>query len=96
MLSADRDSARLAISAAQESPWGPYHGPGGFPLAASVGIACSAFSVLLLRHIQCLSAGTAGEQRAPRQQSQFDHSARHDRVRKTLVDSVKPPQLAAL
>jgi hypothetical protein len=29
------------------------------------------------------------------QQSEFDDAARHDRVRKTLVSLVKPPQLAA-
>jgi hypothetical protein len=32
------------------------------------------------------SASAAGERRALRQQSQFDHSARNDRVRKTLAD----------
>jgi hypothetical protein len=51
---------------------------------------------LLHRHIQCLSAGAAGKRRAVWQQSQFDHSVRNDRVRKTLVDLVRPPQLAPL
>jgi hypothetical protein len=35
MVSADRDSARLAIGAAQESPWGPTTALGVFLLAAS-------------------------------------------------------------
>jgi len=38
-----------------------------------------------------LSAGAAGERRALRQQSRFDHFARNDRVRKTLVDLARPP-----
>ncbi len=45
---------------------------------------------LLQRHVQCLSAGPADQRRALRQQSQFDHVARHDRVRKTLV---RPPSV---
>jgi hypothetical protein len=40
---------------------------------------------LLHRHVQRLPVGAADERRALRRQSQFDNSARHDRLRKTIV-----------